>query len=384
MARKTARPKRFHVGPIAIRVVRGPHKDDANSWYWRATAEEEGRRWNVWTGWGTVQQAQAEVAALLAANDGSAPLPAAKTQAARAKGTEVTTVRDLLECFAARQRERHEAGDLTKYGYRNSRNDARNLVAGLGSIKLDRLDGAHIEGYRNASLKAGAASASVHRTLKSLRAAWAWGRSRGLTPVRDLPKVTIKVTAVRDKHTPSHADVQAVIEAMRAGSWFRWVTEILAATGARVGEIAELTWEAIDWRNNAFVLTGKGESRSFPITDEIKDILDAAPNQGPGHLHGTTVSMVRGHYSSRELKRACEQAHVKRFSAHGLRRAAVDALARSGVDIGTAADLIGHSPEVMLRAYRQVSAADRRAAAGALSAARKGAKIIPFPKASKG
>ena len=37
-------------------------------------------------------------------------------------------------------------------------------------------------------------------------------------------------------------------------------------------------------------------------------------------------------------------------------------MARAGVDVGTAAAITGHSPEVMLKHYRTVSEADRRAA----------------------
>ena len=62
------------------------------------------------------------------------------------------------------------------------------------------------------------------------------------------------------------------------------------------------------------------------------------------------------------LRLACEAAGVPRFTPYGLRRAAVDAMARAGVDVGTAAAITGHSPEVMLKHYRTVSEADRRAA----------------------
>ena len=42
-------------------------------------------------------------------------------------------------------------------------------------------------------------------------------------------------------------------------------------------------------------------------------------------------------FGATQLARACEQAGVKRFTPYGLRRAAVDAMARSGVDAATAA-----------------------------------------------
>ena len=50
------------------------------------------------------------------------------------------------------------------------------------------------------------------------------------------------------------------------------------------------------------------------------------------------------------------------FTPHGLRRLVVDRLARAGVDVGTAAALLGHSPTVMLQHYRAVNDGDRRRA----------------------
>ncbi len=43
----------------------------------------------------------------------------------------------------------------------------------------------------------------------------------------------------------------------------------------------------------------------------------------------------------------------------------MDRLARAGVDVATAAALLGHSPAVMMTLYRQVSDDDRRAAMAA-------------------
>lgn len=63
-----------------------------------------------------------------------------------------------------------------------------------------------------------------------------------------------------------------------------------------------------------------------------------------------------------------------------LRRAAVDAFLRAGVDVGTAAAFFGHSPQVMLEHYRRANIDDHRKAALAtrLGALMDG-DVIPFP-----
>ena len=49
------------------------------------------------------------------------------------------------------------------------------------------------------------------------------------------------------------------------------------------------------------------------------------------------------------------------FTSHGLRRMVVNRILRSGMDIKTAAELMGHSPCVMLSHYRRVTQEDRNA-----------------------
>jgi integrase len=55
-----------------------------------------------------------------------------------------------------------------------------------------------------------------------------------------------------------------------------------------------------------------------------------------------------------------ESGCVPRFTAHGLRRDPINTLLRGGVDVGTAAAMLGHSPKVMLRNYRKATMGDIR------------------------
>lgn len=85
------------------------------------------------------------------------------------------------------------------------------------------------------------------------------------------------------------------------------------------------------------------------------------------------------------LRRACKAASVPVFTPHGLRRLVVDRMARGGVDVATAASLTGHSVEVMLRYYRQVSDEDRRRAvlAAGLGQFPSGGEVIEGPWAER-
>jgi integrase len=78
-------------------------------------------------------------------------------------------------------------------------------------------------------------------------------------------------------------------------------------------------------------------------------------------VFGVTPSYVRTRLG-RAIRDACDDLELERFTPHGLRRAAVDAFQRAGVDVGSAAAYLGHSPQVMLEKYRTASLDDKRRA----------------------
>jgi integrase len=62
-----------------------------------------------------------------------------------------------------------------------------------------------------------------------------------------------------------------------------------------------------------------------------------------------------------QLVATCTRLGQTVFTSHGLRRMVVNRILRSGMDIKTAAELMGHSPCVMLSHYRRVTQEDRNA-----------------------
>ena len=152
---------------------------------------------------------------------------------------------------------------------------------------------------------------------------------------------------------------------MKLDGWPRLAVRLLAATGARVGEVAGLRWQDVDWQARAVRLDGKTGERWVPLGDSVVVELRAWAGEAPvaaeyvlGVVPKTSINALQVIH----LPKACEAAEVPRFTPHGLRRSAVDALLRAGVEVAAAAAFSGHSPEVMLRAYRRVTMEDKRKA----------------------
>ena len=351
------RPKPFGIGGrgggVRVRAVRGPRGD--GRYYWRAETYEQGKSHNVWAGWATEDEATRQVASIVASGElDRPPSPEAST--------EVVTVADLMECWVGEQvTPRVEDGRLKPKSGQLYRQSAKRIKRELGGVVIMRLGRRELDAWASVALR-GRAPKTVLYDQRMLVSAWKWGVAIGACPRRDLPMRFVPDKAVRPKQTPSPADIAAVLGELTG--WRRNALVLLWHTGARLGEVSTLTWDRV--LEDALILEGKTGRREVPVSPELLDQVqrwrrgDNVPRGGDfvlGVLPVTTMGL-----STRWLKPACKRLKVTPFTAHGVRRAVVDRLVVSGVDVGTAAELLGHSIEMMLKQYRQVSGVDRRAA----------------------
>jgi len=186
--------------------------------------------------------------------------------------------------------------------------------------------------------------------------AWRYGQEMALLPVRELPRVPVLLPRLqRVRVTPE--DVAAVLERMTGAS--RMHVLLLWATGCRLAEIAGLRWSDVEERGGRTWLhvLGKGRRpRSVPLSADAAAELAAWRAEHDGGHESWVLGRAPGSAKTllhRDLDRAGAA-----WSPHALRRAVVDRLYRAGVEVGSAAELLGHSAEVALRHYREASESD--------------------------
>lgn len=368
MGRKPSsdRPKPVGLPGLRARAVRGP-KD--GRWYWRAERTDKSV---AWTGWATPKEVGAIVADLVAGG-----------HAAIVDRTEELFVDFLDEVVRAYvgHLEDHRP-DLKESSLKAYRLRVRQLrAAGVSGHAVERMNVASMEAVRAALLRS-FSPRTAHVCIQLVGAAWTWCRREGLVPDRDLllPKVRLEKKA---KRTPTPAEIDRTIRHM--SGWMELAALTLWGTGMRISELAELDWSMVNLEAGELRVQGKTGTRMVPFSAELGSRLSAwhvelgEPPNGP--VMGRQPDTVRN--LNRHLAKAAEKAKVPRFTNHGLRRAAVDALARSGVDVSTAAALLGHSPQVMLDYYRQVTSTDLRQA---VQRARLGrvdsGTVVAFPSAA--
>lgn len=135
----------------------------------------------------------------------------------------------------------------------------------------------------------------------------------------------------------------------------RAIILLLARLGLRAGEVANLTFEQIDWVSGQIILARKSRREErLPLTQEIGDIyIDGArPRIAASHVFLTSTAPIRP-VSRTTVKctvnRALDRAGIKSAhrGAHILRHSAATAMLRKGVSLaGIGAVLRHRSPSV--------------------------------------
>jgi|GEM_PF-7031059 len=382
---RAARPKTINLDAAKVRVVRGPHKTDADSWYWRADLYVGGGvRKSLWNGWATREAARRKVAALLQAEN----VAQAADDARAARGSEVQTVQDLLEVWLASQQARvplwereqsegrialragrvkrveHSRDALSPRSYSACKTSAQRLVrSGFGATLLGDVTKKSLRSYAAAS---DAAPGTVKLDLTKLRAAWAWGQAEGRSYTRGTPSwPDVVATPVRDKYTPTRPEIAGILAAMPEG-WARDFVEVLATLGCRFGAAARLTAHPTDVNlaRGTVRLAVKGHDRTIRAPRRVIEILtpyveaaedDAAP------LFGRSPTGLRLALQ-RQLDRACEAAEVQRVTPHGFRRRVATEMLAANVPVAVYARVLGHSAAIAIKHYAAVQGDDELAA----------------------
>ncbi len=142
-------------------------------------------------------------------------------------------------------------------------------------------------------------------------------------------------------------------------------TELLFATGIRVGELTQIETSDIDLRTGIIDIYGKGDRqrRVFlpdkPTTLLLDQFLAVRRERAPTtkrlliHSHGQPVSTS---HVRRWLRETAERAGIRRrITPHMLRHTAATQLLKSGIDIRAVQRVLGHASILTTQRYTEVA-----------------------------
>ena len=263
---------------------------------------------------------------------------------------------------------------------------------GLGAIQLSRLDRDDVAtwiDYLAAGGKLGRRSIQICRTV--LRAALTEAVDEGLIPRSPaarvgLPRTVAKEVKPKDAVAWDAADVDRFLEATADHRWavaFR----LGALFGLRRSEVLALRWDDVDVQakslriDESLVATNEGAAwsnaknersrRVIPLDDDTVRALtrrraeQAAERLAAGSdwedndliIATRTGRLVLPRSYDRALATIVDNAGLPRLTSHGLRHTAATHMVQGARDVGelrAIADLLGHSPEMLMNTYAHV------------------------------
>ncbi len=152
-----------------------------------------------------------------------------------------------------------------------------------------------------------------------------------------------------------------LLEACQAHSPVLYSIVVLAlSTGARRGEILNLTWQDIDLARGMIVLeeTKNNERRAIPLQGYALELVKAMKKI---RRIDTDLVFPQRHDPRKPLsvhsiwRATVNKAGIEDFRFHDLRHSAASALAMSGASLAEIADVLGHKTLQMVKRYAHLS-----------------------------
>lgn len=231
-------------------------------------------------------------------------------------------------------------------------------IEAFGSTSAWSVTTEQLETAAQAMLAHGYKASTVNRDLSALGTCYRWAKQRRLSP-RGFRSPTLSAT--RTPEAIRRVEITAEqIQRLKARAAttrdrrFGVFVALLVDTGARKSELLERRWEDVDLEAGtihcATTKTGVPRILHFrPATGEmIKRVYKSMPHERlvfEGKLPGESVSFRSA------WRTITNDIGLPGLHMHDIRHAAAADLLRSGVTLGVAAQVLGHSPQVLARRY---------------------------------
>ena len=222
----------------------------------------------------------------------------------------------------------------------------------LMNIRLEKIEPHHFATFRDKRLKDG--NRACQYDLVLLRHAWniaciEWGWSLKQNPI-SLIRMP-KSNPPRERRLRNGEYEKLKIAAHGSRTWYLWpIIDIAIETAMRRGEILNLKWKNIDWKNRRALLpiTKNGRSRWVPLGENSLNHIGNLPTVGEA-IFPISDSAFRQAWD-----RLRQRANIQDLTFHDLRHEAISRKFEIGMSIPEVMAISGHRTAGQLFRYIQI------------------------------
>jgi integrase len=259
----------------------------------------------------------------------------------------------------------------------------------LGEAKskrdLSTLQASDIARFRDREAKELSRS-TANLSVKVLRVCLGEAVRQGLLTNSQAVRVKfLKSTAESKRRAFTLDEIKRILKACGADTEWRGLVLFGLYLGQRLGDLARLTWRAIDLDSGEIAFTARKTGRRIvlPLVQPLVDYLAALPASDnpnayifPNSAKHKRTASLSNHFREilvdaglvqprdyRGSKKGRDQAREpSEISFHSLRHSAVTMLKAAGVSDFIAREIVGHESAAVSRQYTHLSTIDKRAA----------------------
>ena len=208
-------------------------------------------------------------------------------------------------------------------------------------------------------------AAGLNRKIQAIKTSMRQAEFWELLPPQNWRKVSkFKQSKGRvEYHTPK--EIKEILGIFNT-AW-RLVVLLGCRAGLRRGEIANLKWADVDFKNNQlYIAPNKTEKHRFiPIADDLRKALEKAKQSRKKEIYvinvGDTSHRDDPNYLSAYYRKATADLPFDCF-LHKLRHTFASHLVQAGIDLYRVKNLIGHTSITMTEIYAHLAPTDLKAA----------------------
>jgi len=255
----------------------------------------------------------------------------------------------------------------------------------FGNVPVTKLTQQKIEKFLNERMES-LSTATRNKHLRMLKAMF--NKGLGWKLVSDNPTNGIRLLRENGARTRflDGDEIQRLLTA--ASESFRPILLTALHSGMRRGEILNLKWPDVDFKNSIITVqeSKSGKKRMLPMDDTLCEALSVLPTRFQrGYVFPSPVKEGQPRYDfKRQFKNAVTKADIHNFRFHDLRHTFASHLVMSGVDLMTVKELLGHATLTMTMRYSHLAPDHRMRAIKTLDSAYQTGTITDTVENSRG
>jgi integrase len=279
-----------------------------------------------------------------------------------------------------------EAGESTHIRYKPI---IERLISFLGETKSERdvstLQASDIARLRDREARE-RSPATANLSLKVLRVCFGEAVRQGLLTVNPAQRVKLLKIRAESKRRPfTLTEIKRILKACHGDQEWRGLVLFGLYLGQRLGDLAKLTWRAVDLNAAEIAFTAKKTGRRIvlPLMEPLSDYLASLPaSDNPNaFIFPRAASAKRTGSLSNQFREILADAglveppkhratgkgrsrarEASEISFHSLRHSAVTMLKAAGASDFIAREIVGHESAAVSRQYTHLTTDDKRAA----------------------